>query len=83
MIKIIKEIAGLIVVLSAYILAADGEGSGEEKKKEVIKAMQETIETYGRDNFPNWVVEILKTKTILSLLLEIKYNALKRADFLQ
>ena len=83
MIQIIKDIAALVVALTAYMLAAERDGDGEQKKEEVIVAMQETIEDYGRDRLPNWVISILKTETVLSVLLELKYTALKRADFLQ
>ena len=82
MLKIIKNIAGLIFVLAALLIAVEEDEDTKEEKKKVKEKFIKIVEKYGEDNLPDFVVNILTREEVLGGLIEAKLWALRRADFL-
>ena len=81
--KSIQKIATLIAALIGFILAAEQPENGAEKKQKVIEKMQEFVNEYGRENLPEFLVELFSSEAFLSPILELMVWTLKRLDFLK
>jgi len=83
MLSYIKGVAQIVVALAAFMLATEREGEGEEKKKEVIEAMNDLatkLEEAGK--LPSLVADLVRYEPFMSLLLELMFRALKKAGLL-
>ena len=83
MISIIKNIAGLIFVVAALLIAVEEDEDTQEEKEIVKEKFKKIVEKYGEDNLPGFVVSILTREEVIEGLIEAKLWALRRADFLQ
>ena len=83
MVKVIKNIAGLIFVAAALILAVEEDGDTDEEKEKVKEKFIKIVEEYGKDNLPNFVVDLLTQEKVIDAIIDLKLWALRRADFLQ
>lgn len=82
MLKLVQKVALMISALIGFILAAEQEGNGEEKKSKAINAMVEFVENYGKDKMPDFVYELFTNENFLSPLLEVLVWSLKKFNLL-
>ena len=55
MIKIIKNIAGLIFVVAALLIAVEEDKDTEAEKEKVKEKFIKIVKEYGKENLPNFV----------------------------
>ena len=83
MLKIIKKLAGLIVVVAALLLAVEEDKNIEEEKEKVKESFVDIVEKYGEDFLPDFLVNILTEDYVIDNIIELKLWAIRRTDFLQ
>ena len=82
MIRIIKNIAGLIFVVAALLIAVEEDKDTEAEKEKVKEKFIKIVKEYGKENLPNFVVELLIKEEVVNSIIDLKLWAIRRADFL-
>jgi len=83
MLELVQKVATLVAALTGFVLAAEQEGNGQEKKKKAVESMKEFVKSYGKDNLPNFVYDLFQNEDFLSPLLEILVWSLKKFNLLK